>query len=268
MKVKGRESRVESQKPAVALRPCSGPHLWPLTSRLCRGSSRGMTLIELLVVIVILTTIVAAAIPLVSPTNDGRRLREATRGLNTYIFGAQTRAIALNRPVGIALKRLSQDTKRTEDNSLAVEVYYVEQQPPYSGFDRTSAVQIAIDNGPNGGVGQVLVRFVRRGTGTAGQNTLPAGWDPDPLPASTIRPGDIVEVRGGQFVLTDTSRRDAQGYYTSRSGSPEGTLVSRPLNHTGQVFRPVTDNDGFALDPRQNNNTPPAPYWRGSRTSP
>src|SRR4051794_2704419 len=69
-----------------------------------------MTLIELLVVIVILTTIVAAAIPLMSPNNDDRRLREAARGLNTYITGAQTRAIATNRPYGVALKRLAQDT--------------------------------------------------------------------------------------------------------------------------------------------------------------
>src|SRR5262245_6267781 len=68
----------------------------------------GMTLIELLVVIIILTTVVAAAIPLMSPTNDDRRLREATRGLNTFILGAQTRALASRRPFGIALKRLSE----------------------------------------------------------------------------------------------------------------------------------------------------------------
>ncbi|HVT28182.1 MAG TPA: prepilin-type N-terminal cleavage/methylation domain-containing protein, partial [Lacipirellulaceae bacterium] len=76
-----------------------------------RTLDRGLTLIELLAVIVILTTLVAAAIPLMSPNNDDRRLREAARGLNTFITGAQTRAIALNRPFGVALKRLSQETK-------------------------------------------------------------------------------------------------------------------------------------------------------------
>ena len=52
----------------------------------------GLTLIELLAVIIILTTIVAAAIPIMAPSNDDRRLREATRGLNTFISGAQARA--------------------------------------------------------------------------------------------------------------------------------------------------------------------------------
>src|SRR3954465_5243370 len=101
-------SRVKSQMPAVALRSYSGSRPLTLDSR----PPRGMTLIELLVGIVILTTIVGAAIPLMSPSNDDRRLREATRTLNTYITGAQTRAIATKRPYGGAFKRLSQDTKR------------------------------------------------------------------------------------------------------------------------------------------------------------
>src|SRR6186997_3247429 len=112
MKDKSLESRVKSQTQAIALRAPSGSRLSTLDSRL----PHGMTLIELLVVIVILTTIVGAAIPLMSPSNDDRRLREAARALNTYIIGAQTRAIATKRPYGIALKRLSQDTKRAEDN--------------------------------------------------------------------------------------------------------------------------------------------------------
>ena len=80
-----------------------------------------MTLIELLVVIIILTTIVAAAIPIMSPANDDRRLREATRGLNTFITGAQARAIALSRPFGIALKRLVAGYERpaTDDPTTA-----------------------------------------------------------------------------------------------------------------------------------------------------
>ncbi len=81
MSVKSLESRVKSQKPLAALRSHSGSRLLTLDSR----PSRGMTLIELLVVIVILSTIVGAAIPLLSPSNDDRRLREAARGLNTYI---------------------------------------------------------------------------------------------------------------------------------------------------------------------------------------
>jgi prepilin-type N-terminal cleavage/methylation domain-containing protein len=58
----------------------------------------GMTLVELLVVIVILTTVVAAAIPIMAPSNVDRQLREASRTLNTFITGAQARAIASGRP--------------------------------------------------------------------------------------------------------------------------------------------------------------------------
>lgn len=270
MRDKRQEARGKRQKANRTLCAHVPPSPFPLPpSSLPPRPFRGMTLIELLVVIVILTTVVAAAIPIVSPTNDGRRLREATRGLNTYIFGAQTRAIALNRPYGIAIKRLSQDTNpdlvnkpEHEDNAVAVEVFYVEQQPPYSGFDRTSAVQIAIDNGSSGGAGQVLVRFVRRGAVTnTSQDALPDGWDPDEIPAATLRPGDIVEVRGSQFVLIDNSELDPQGYYRATSGTPDGTLVTRPLNDTGQVFRPVADNAGAALANLPAGYNPVAPFW-------
>ncbi len=54
MRVSSLESRVDRQKRAVALRSLSGSSL----------PDRGMTLIELLFVIVILTTLVAAAVPL------------------------------------------------------------------------------------------------------------------------------------------------------------------------------------------------------------
>src|SRR3954466_9227731 len=113
-----------------------------------RTPRSGMTLIELLVVIIIMTVIVAAAIPLMSPNNDDRRLREAARGLNTYITGAQTRAIATNRLYGVALKRLSQDTTRAEDRGVCLEAFYVEQQPPYAGFDASSRACVAIHPNP------------------------------------------------------------------------------------------------------------------------
>src|SRR6476619_271462 len=140
MKVKSLESRVKSQKPMAALRSFSGSRLLTLDSRL----SPGMTLIELLVVIVILTTIVGAAIPLMSPSNDDRRLREAARGLNTYIIGAQTRAISTKRPSGVACKRLSQGTKRAEDNGVSLEAFYGEQQAPYTGFDSNARACVAL----------------------------------------------------------------------------------------------------------------------------
>src|SRR4051812_7771162 len=167
-----------------------------------RTSRRGMTLIELLIVIVILTTIVGAAIPLISPSNDDRRLREAARTLNTYITGAQTRAIATKRPYGVAFKRLSQDTKRAEDNGVCLEAFYVEQQAPYAGFDANSRACVALHPNLRG---LVLVRFVTRGL-TA--DALPQGWDADLFPPGMIRPHDVVEINGTRYkLLTDLTSR-------------------------------------------------------------
>jgi type II secretory pathway pseudopilin PulG len=212
-----------------------------------------MTLIELLVVIIILTTIVAAAIPIMTPADNDRQLREASRALNTFITSAQARAIALNRPVGIALMRLSQTTQRDEDRGGCVQVYYVEEQPPFSGFDPNSAVMVAFDNGPNGGgAHQVLLRFVVRGGG------------PDPLPAGTIRPGDVVEVNGTRYRLADTDYDPPTGYYRPDSGEPNGTLVAVPVNGTGQMLNVMYDNDGHEIGSHTSPELPfytsPAPY--------
>ena len=53
----------------------------------------GLTLVELLVVIVILTLLVAAVIPVLSPATETRRLREASRQLNSLCTAAQAKAI-------------------------------------------------------------------------------------------------------------------------------------------------------------------------------
>ncbi|MCI0331956.1 MAG: prepilin-type N-terminal cleavage/methylation domain-containing protein [Planctomycetes bacterium] len=215
----------------------------------------GLTLIELLVVIIILTTIVAAAIPILTPADDDRSKREASRGLNTFITGAQARAISLNRPVGIALKRLSQDTKRPEDRGVCLEVFYVEQPPPFCGFDPTSSAMVALDNGPTGGAGQVLIRFVTR-----------AGL-PDPLPGNTIRRGDVVEVSGTKYRLTDDEPNyidPVTGFYSPNAGNPPGTLVAVPMNDTGQMLNVKYDNQGYEIGTPNAINVPfytsPAPY--------
>ncbi len=221
----------------------------------------GMTLIELLVVIIIMTTLVAAAIPLLAPSNDDRRLREATRGLNTYITGAQTRAISLHRPYGIALKRLSQDTKRAEDNGVCLEVFYVEQQPPYSGFDANSRACVAIH--PTR-AGLVLVRFVTRGTTTA---SLPVGWSTDLFPSRTIRPGDVVEINGTQFeLLYDNDQlkniqldSDSSTYFEVADKNLPPQILARPLNDSGQQINPKYDDNGNELPTQP---TLP-PYWTG-----
>jgi hypothetical protein len=208
-------------------------------------------------VIIILTTIVAAAIPIMTPADEDRRLREASRILNTFITSAQSRAIATNRLYGIGLKRLSQDTGRPEDRGVCLQVYYVEQQPPFCGFDENAAAMVAFDNGSGGaGVHQFRIRFVTRGLGES--DGLPVGWDPDLLPAGTIRPGDIVDVAGTSFQLTDNSDLDPHGYYQPISGTPDGTLVAVPVNGTGQQLNPKYDNLGAEIATISN---PPKPFY-------
>ena len=53
----------------------------------------GLTLVELLVVIVILLAVTAAAIPVVLPAVENRRIREASRLVTSYMAGARSRAM-------------------------------------------------------------------------------------------------------------------------------------------------------------------------------
>ncbi len=68
-------------------------------------AAAGVTLIELLVVIAVLMMVTAAAIPIVAPSIQTRRVREATRLVSTYLAGARGRAIETGRPVGVMIER-------------------------------------------------------------------------------------------------------------------------------------------------------------------
>jgi hypothetical protein len=234
-----------------------------------------------LVVIIILTTVVAAAIPILSPANDARRIREAGRGLNTFITGAQSRAVSLNRPFGIALKRLSQDTntdpnKRTnasadihEDNGVCLEVFYVEQLPPYSGFDANSRACVALlpDN-PE----LVVIRFITRGvTGT----DMPRGWQRDEFPTATIRPGDVIEIAGTRYELVPTTPLndpdnyseiglDELGYFTELNQTNVPAILGRPLNDSGQQLNVRHDDRG--LEMASLTGSANRPFWTGPVT--
>lgn len=232
-----------------------------------------MTLIELLVVMVILTTLVAAAMPILAPAGDERVLREASRGVNTFISGAQARAIASGRPFGVALKKLAQDTGALADASVCLEMFYVEEPAPYSGFDEAARVRLALDIAPGGAwiAGepyQVRIQFVRLDSAaTAG---MPSGVTNDLVPPAFFGPGDSIFIDGAEFVFTDTSDigvdRNSNGktdpdelLYLDTSGTPDGTLVARGPANIRSLFDFVYDNSGARVTSAGAPLT--APYW-------
>jgi prepilin-type N-terminal cleavage/methylation domain-containing protein len=240
---------------------------------------RGLTLVELLVVIVILGILVAAVLPLLTPTTSARRIREASRGLNTYISLAMAKAAGEGRPFGIGLKKLSQDTGNPNDRPVCLEVFLVEQPQPYTGFSDGSMVQIASNTHPNytsryprggaNGFPTVLIRFVVPAINTTGQqvNALPDGFDVDLFPEGLLRPGDVLEVGNKRFELLPlyasavpgnpkqlggqypSAAVLATGFYTAErpivnTNGKAPLIVARPLNATGYVIDPRFDDQG------------------------
>ncbi len=134
----------------------------------CRRCGRpGLTLVELLVVIIILTTLVAAALPIMAPNTETRRLREAARTLQTVVTTAQTKATELGRPYGIwlekqsatiqtqsALTGMSPPDPDPRDMGAVLTVYFCEEPAPFAGFSYESSVDAR--TGPAGtGAGHV-----------------------------------------------------------------------------------------------------------------
>jgi prepilin-type N-terminal cleavage/methylation domain-containing protein len=253
---------------------------------------RGMTLIELLVVIIIVTTLVSAAIPLMSPANDDRRLREASRMVNTFISTAQANAIATQRPFGVAIKRLSKDTGRNDptqpdnDNSVSIELYYVEQPTPFVGFNEQSQARVALYTLPStstlygGAKNLVVIQFVAPGVSlSASIDGLPDGWDADQFASGVVRFGDVIEINGTRYKLmsdkSDTTvypQFDSTNVFFANNTGYSGSrlvvqIVAQPLNDSGQMIDIRYDNDGYPIGPDRAAfaavapSPPPPPFW-------
>ena len=97
----------------------------------------GITLIELLVVVAILGILLGITATVIRPLREGRDIREAARSVNAYLAAAQARAMHLQRPVGIWIRRFTDDPNDLRFN-LALELYMAEVPPPYMGDDLSS----------------------------------------------------------------------------------------------------------------------------------
>jgi prepilin-type N-terminal cleavage/methylation domain-containing protein len=189
-------------------------------------SHRGLTLIELLVTIVILVTLLAAVLPAVSPNNDARKIREASRQLNTLFAQAQAQAARDNRVVGVGFDDPWIDSnnngtvEKGEFTGMALEAYILAEPPAFTGFSKWSRVDIGpgtgtygLPNKPNpgdnaNGNGGVLFDPLYRGRELVELKfTVLDGGSPtpDPLPAGTLRIGDMVEIDGSRYLIVDDS---------------------------------------------------------------
>ena len=267
------------------------------TSRVAR--CRGLTLVELLVVIVILTTLVSTAIPVLAPGGDERKIREASRQINAFISGAQSRAIQNGRPYGVELKRLSADTGNADDNGASVELRYVEVPPVYAGFSTDSGVQIARSplyrrgNRISNLYGPFWIRFVTISDLSA-----------DFVPGSFLRPDDIIEIEGELFRLLeigaapvvegkprlvdaqDTTQDTEKGFFrgfvpaaAARANAAQNFLVEpidfaegTPWSDLPKISTKYDNNSAWIPDPRllrlliETDSAPEPPYWTAPAT--
>jgi prepilin-type N-terminal cleavage/methylation domain-containing protein len=111
------------------------PFLSAVSAKPGQSPARGVTLLELLIVMTIMLMITAAAIPVILPATQNRRMREAARLTSSYISGARSRAIESGRPVGVMIERF---------NGLpySMNLSYVEVPPPYAGDFLNSRVTV------------------------------------------------------------------------------------------------------------------------------
>jgi type II secretory pathway pseudopilin PulG len=155
----------------------------------------GLTLIELLVTIVILVTLLAGVLPLVSPNNEARQVREATRQFTSLLMQAQAQAARDGRPVGVGFSD-------PDGDGMALEAFIIAEPPPFTGFASSSAVVVVPPGelmGPNANAPLLpliytpLVNLVF-GRGVGGE-LGPYGFihndASDVIPPQMFRPGEL-----------------------------------------------------------------------------
>ncbi len=174
-------------------------------------------MLELLVVLIILLMVTAAAIPLIAPALDNRRMREAARLTSTFISGARSRAIQTGREVGVVIERF-------DGNPYAMSLAYVEVPPPYGGDTLTSRVRVLDGE---------IIGFV----------TGDAAWQ------NLVRYGDRVKLayKGPRYLLSQYKRSP----YSDTSPDPSiGQTVPTPGVGTDHwyLLKLSTTNEPFSDD--------------------
>lgn len=208
---------------------------WSCRSAVPLGRNRraGFTLMELMIVVSIMILLTAIAIPTVGPLLKGREVREASRTVSAFFTQAQTRAIELGRPVGVAIVR--------DEASLdaGVQLYLCETPPAYAGLSELDRAVVELVDG----TGLMLVGF--RDNLTDQPSTL--------LPPNMFRIGDTIRlgVRGPLYQLA-AANPAVQSDQTSLS----------KLNDPQTGFLPMQNSLPLRLAPMQTGDHPPLPAFR------
>jgi prepilin-type N-terminal cleavage/methylation domain-containing protein len=172
-----------------------------------RHSRPGLTLIELLVTIVIMVTVLAGALPLLSPNNNSRKLREASRQLNSLLAQAQAQAARDGRPVGVAFRESGASAPYS---GMALEAYLIAEPQPFAGFSEHSRVAVG-NTGMVYGLNAVDGKPPNEGERFSPKlDGLPvckldfyASGGVDAFPPRTLKIGDTIAVGGNLFLICD-----------------------------------------------------------------
>jgi prepilin-type N-terminal cleavage/methylation domain-containing protein len=92
-----------------------------------RALRRGMTLVELLAVVAIMVILMSLAIQVMRPGLKDRKLREASRQINTFFALAKARAAESGRPWGVAIMPNPTVT------GSSYQLFLAETPPPFAG---------------------------------------------------------------------------------------------------------------------------------------
>jgi type II secretory pathway pseudopilin PulG len=156
-----------------------------------------------------MVTVLAGVLPLVSPNNNARKLREASRQLNSLLAQAQAQAARDGRPVGVAFRETG--AGNPDYSGMALEAYIVAEPAPFAGFSEHSRVAVTTPSvtmygsatGANGGT--LFTDFYDGYPVDELTFTLADQATPDDLPPRMLRFGDVVAIGSYEFMIVDDS---------------------------------------------------------------
>jgi prepilin-type N-terminal cleavage/methylation domain-containing protein len=149
---------------------------------------RGFTLVEMLIVIGIMLMLVTAAMTIMPAASEGRRTREAARSVNVYLSTARNRAMETGRPCGVTFRFFG-------GNPCALNADQCEVPPDYEGQTAQSMARVST-------------------TATPMTVNLVCGTNSEVVPASMVRPGDLIQFNHQGVVYSVSGTTDAKGYLT------------------------------------------------------